>query len=147
MLFGIIFAIIGIAFVVFFGYDQIASFIGISSEASMKQQISDFEKEVRNVNTLAMGSVNRFNFKVYAGVEKVCFVDSEDPSPEPANGWDPDNLMERAIINNKYNMIIFNNDGFRGDFIQYLKPDINFCIDRTSDLLLENEGSYVSIRD
>ena len=100
MLFGIIFTIIVIAFVVFFGYEQISSFIGISSGASMSQQIEDFRDEVGNVNTLAMGSVKRFNFKVYAGVERVCFVDSEDPSPEPSNDWNPDNIIERSIIIN-----------------------------------------------
>ena len=147
MLFGIIFAIVVIGFVLFLGSDQIASFLGVSQEAAFLQQMNDFGDEVSNVYSLAMGSIKSYSFKVPSSIEKMCFVNPDDPSASPEGNWEPDDPLIRSVRNNGYNIVAFvKGKGFQGDTIENMIPEENFCISSATKILIENEGRYVSVR-
>jgi hypothetical protein len=149
LLFGIIFAIIVLGFVMFFGYDYISKFLGISGEASLVQQILTLEGEVKDVFNLAMGSTKEFRITIPSNVGRVCFVNPENPESNPSGGWEMNVILTKMITSYQYNVLILDREGRfdDGKKIDHLIPNQNFCISSGKRLLLKNEGKFVSISE
>ncbi|MBN2043270.1 MAG: hypothetical protein JW754_05715 [Candidatus Aenigmarchaeota archaeon] len=148
MLFGIIFAIIVIGFVLYFGYTYIGEYMSIQNEAGLMQQILRLDNAVDEVYNMAYESSKRFSLSLGEG-KKVCFVDPQNPSSNPDGGWETNEVLTRMVSGNNHNVVILLPDGRydNGKEIEHLAPlrSSNFCVEGDSEFLLKNEGKYVSI--
>ncbi len=146
LVFGIIFAIIVMGFLLFFGYSRIIEILELNEDVLIKKQMTDLEKTADRVFEMSMGTTQDFDFKFYKTINNVCFIDPENPDSNQAMGWELDDYLKKLIDDGKYNMIIFINDMPDGNNITHVLPLENFCIDKPGKLWLENKGTYVDIR-
>ncbi|NOX71377.1 MAG: hypothetical protein GXO64_01630 [Candidatus Micrarchaeota archaeon] len=147
MIFALLFAIIIIMVVLFFGTRQMGDLTNINTQTAFYNKLNKFDDAVSSVATMSMGSEQKFEFTVPSTVEKICFVDRNNPDSNPTENWELDNIVERLITNNDYNLLVYEKDKNVpiGRKIDYLVPDENFCITSGKTLWLENKGRVVSI--
>ncbi len=148
MLFGIIFSMIIIGFVLYFGYTYIGEYMDIQGDAGLMQQILRLDNAADEVYNMAFESSKRFSLS-FSGGGKVCFVDPSNPSSNPDDGWETNEVLTRMVSGNNHNVVVLLPDG-RYDYgkeIEHLAPlrSSNFCVEGDSEFLLRNEGKYVSI--
>ncbi len=147
LVFGIIFAIIVIAFVLVFGAEQITNIFCVGNTAQVSKAVNDLENEVENVYNLGQGSSMPFLVKIPKD-SLICLINYDDPSP--MNNWNPDpdifESINYSVRNKGQNVWIdygcANDEGYR---ISHLRLSENFCVDTGTELYLENMGSYVRI--
>lgn len=146
--FGIIFAIIVMAFVLMFGSDQIINIICMGNLAQTNKAIKDLEYLADGIQSSGPGSSNTFEVGI-PGSARLCFVDPEHPEPNFLGKWnpDPDLFIVEEIQANGYNLWIeygcgSSDKGYRMD---YVTTDSNFCVGPGESLLLTNIGVEVSI--
>lgn len=149
--FGIIFALIVIGLLLFFGFEQITKIIGINKDVLLKEQMTNLEKTADKVFEMSMGSTQDFDFKFYDVLEKVCFINTDDPSPNPGEDWDPTPFLVNITDRYHPNMIVFEKVAAglaKPDWynISHISPDQSFCMVFEGKLWLENKGTYVNIR-
>ena len=117
-----------------------------NTQATFYNKITDFEESVNKVNGMSMGSTQKFEFTVPDTIDKICFVDKDNPESNPSKGWELTNINKKLINDQDYNFFIYEDkDIAKGKNILHLIPDENFCISGRNTLWLENEGRYVSI--
>ncbi len=144
LVFGIIFAAIVIGFLLFFGFKYVNEMFSVNCEAILGDQIMKLKDQVSKTFHLSMGSTQEFVMIVPSCVEKICFVNPEDPSSY--GNWETNNVLTRMILVNKYNLIVFDRDKtFSGYRIDHMRTDYNFCVSSKKTLILRNDGSFVVI--
>jgi hypothetical protein len=148
--FGIIFAIIVIAFVLVFGTGAIGNIFCVGNVATMDNSVQQLKTTLGNVYLLAEGSTDIYAIKVPQG-SKVCFVNPESPDINPLGGWLPPVETRNITLNNMrrggYNVWIDYNCGTQSPYykINYMKPKQNFCLTGNANLYLENKGLWVEV--
>ncbi len=173
MVFVFIFVIIVVGFLLMGGMSLIMKFFNIGEDVQMGKQVKELERAVYSDKTksgiywTATGSTDVFQFDVGGNLERVCFVDPKNPDENPDGNWFDvfdvyielmrDKVIEKIHDPGK-NIGYFKKSGehpFVGYFLEKLKPytneedgidNGNFCITETTDLLLTNEGGFVSVR-
>ena len=146
LMFGVIFAVIFIGFLLAFGTGYITNFMNLNSEATMKQQVNSLKFSVKSASNLAQGSIEKIKLIVPSGYKKVCFVDPEYSLSNPAGNWESSEFLISMITKYKYNILIFGQDDLpEGDVIEKAKPYQNFCITSSRELILRNTGAIVEI--
>lgn len=145
LVFGIIFAAIVIGFLFFFGFKYINEMFGVNCEAVLGDQIIKLRNQVGKTFQLSMGATQEYELIVPGCIEKICFVNPDDPSSY--GNWETNNVINRMILAYKYNMIVFNKDKtFKGYGIKHLTTEYNFCVSSKKTLLLSNDGSFVVVK-
>ncbi len=154
--FGIIFALIVMAFVLYFGSAQIMNIICLGNVGQTNKVIRDLENMVDDIQASGEGSSDTFRMGTPSSA-RLCFVDPDDPSRSITGGWlpDPDLFIEEEIRTNGYNAWIEYNcgssvNGYRMDYIVLKGPsdpdrNYNFCADSGDTLLLTNIGIEVRL--
>jgi len=145
LVFGIIFTAIIIGFLLFFGFKYINEMFGVNCEAILGDQIIKLREQVGKTFQLSLGATQEFALTIPSCVEKICFVDPDHPGSY--GNWETNNVLTRMILQNRYNMIVFNKDQtFNGYVTDHLKTEDNFCVSSKQTLLLKNDGSFVIIK-
>lgn len=147
LIFGIIFATIVMGLVLFFGFKYIGEVMDISCESQLNQQVIEMEDSVEAVLETSMGSQEEVSVMVPACAESICFVDPRHPGVENEQWkWVPDDYSVALIDRKGYNMLIMKSgtveDGFQ---IEKMKPYVNFCIDRSREVILRNMGTFIEV--
>jgi len=145
LVFGIIFAVILIGFVLFFGFNYINEMFDINCKATLGDQVIKIGEMTDKTSRLSLGAKQEYDLLIPPCVEEVCFVDYEDPSSY--GNWETNSVLTRLITENKYSLMIFDKDGtFEGYEVDHLKPDYNFCVSSKKTLLLTNDGPFVAVK-
>jgi hypothetical protein len=146
LIFGIIFASILIGFLMFFGIKYIGEMQDMSCRSQLGQQIDSLKTSTKYVLSLSMGSSQSFTFMVPGCAKKVCFVNADSPEENKELDWDPQTVERMLVVNEKYNVLIYNPDGsISGHKLDKLRPLVNFCIRKTEDIRLKNIGTLVEL--
>lgn len=152
MVFGFIFAIIVIGFLLASGGNLINKIFGLQGDVQIAKQMADIQSAVYTDSGSGIfwslkGSVDTINVKVGGGAEKICFFNPAKPSKNPSGNWLPEKSLEGQIQSKNYTAGIFEAGGnFNGYKIDKLLPSSNFCIDSASRLTITNTGKNVDIK-
>lgn len=153
LVFTFIFVIIVIGFLLGGGVNLIMKFFGAGEEVQLEKQAGEFEMSVYSkekktgIFWTTTDSTENFNFAIGDNVQNVCFFNTADPRDNPSKGWIDEYEYKDLIKANNYSLVYFRRDkGLKGFIIEKLKPDENFCITSTTNLLLTNKGSYVDVK-
>jgi|SRR3989338_3865980 len=154
LVFVFIFVIIVIGFLLVGGINLVTRFFGLGEDLQVERQAAEFELAVYSkekktgIFWTTTGSSEEFNFFIGSGVEKVCFLDPQNPRDNPAKGWIDEYDYQELIKDNGFNLVYFiSGKGLKGFTLDKFKPEENSCITSTTNLLLTNKGSYVDIRE
>jgi hypothetical protein len=148
--FGMIFAIIVMAFLLVFGSDQIANIMCLGNVGQTSKSIKDLEKVVDDIQASGEGSSDTFRMRIPGNAE-VCFVNPDDPRPSISGGWLPDPelypIIEQKIRTGNLNVWVEYNCGSvePGYVMDYIVTDSNFCAASGETLLLTNLGIQVRV--
>ena len=153
IVFTFIFVIIVVGFLLTGGVSLVLKFFGLGEDISLDKQAAQFvlavysKEKKTGIFWTTTGSTDSFQFAVPDAVEKVCFFDQADPKDNPAKGWVDEYDYKELIKSNKYSVVYFRRDkGVKGFTVEKMKPEENFCITSTTNLLLTNKGSYVDVK-
>ncbi len=150
MVFGMIFSIIIIGFVLYFGYTYIGEYMGIQSDAGLMQQILSIDSTTSEIYNMAYESSRSFTVSMSSGSGKLCFVDTDNPSANPDGGWPDSEILRKMVTSYENNVLILDSGGMykEGKKIDHLVPyrRENFCVSSPTRLILMNEGDHVSVR-
>jgi hypothetical protein len=151
VVFGMIFTVIVVLFLLVFGLGQLTDFFCLSSDAQVQKAIRDVENRVEQVYNLAEGSSMTLDLNLPSDL-KFCFIDPLNPgpqdySPQTWKNWYPDDVYITLIQDNNYTLWYTGCSGQNGYRIKNLKPKNNesFCIKPGVELYLVNKGQYVEI--
>jgi hypothetical protein len=148
--FGLIFALIVMAFVIYFGSTQLVNIMCLGNVGQTNNVVKNLENLVDDIQASGEGSSDTFRMSIPSNA-KVCFLDPSDPSCSLAGDWWPDPefypIIETKIQTGGYNVWIEYNcgssdDGYRMD---YAVTDSNFCASSGDTLLLTNIGIEVRV--
>ena len=153
--FGIIFAVIVLGFVLVLGTDQITNVMCTSSIAQTSKEVKNLETMVNDLQASGSGSSDSVQLRI-AGNAEVCFVDPSDPRPNIIGGWLPDPdlypVIESKIQTGMLNVWINYNcgttePGYTMDHVVTSIPGQtgNFCARAGDTILLTNVGTQVRI--
>ena len=149
LVFGIIFAIVLISFLLVFGLGQISNVFCTTNTAQADKAVKDIESIVSE--TFLLGEGTSMPYKVAVSSEtKICFVNHTRPGP--VGSWNPDITDRDFIIDEitlgKYNVWIEYGCGQIGEGYRIRHMEIltdNFCIQGYSDIYIENKGYFVTV--
>jgi hypothetical protein len=146
--FGIIFALIIMAFVLYFGADQIANIMCLGNTGQTTKTVHNLESLVDEIQAAGEGSSDTFRMNIPDNA-KVCFINPSDPSPSIIGDWLPDPSIEEIIRFEGFNAWIFYNCGKsdRGQKMDFIVTDRNFCAHSGDTLLLTNIGIQVKVEE
>jgi hypothetical protein len=153
--FGIIFALIVMAFVILFGTGQITNIMCMGSVAQTSKEVKNLGAMVDDIQASGEGSSDTFPVRIASNAE-LCFIDTADPRPNIIGGWlpDPDTypVIEKKIQTEGLNIWINYNcggtePGYVMDYIVTPEPGQagNFCVHAGDTLLLTNLGTTVRV--
>lgn len=146
--FGLIFALIVMAFVLYFGSAQIVNIMCLGNTGQTSKVVKDLGNLVGDIQSSGEGSRDTFRMGIPSNA-RVCFIDPSDPSPSLTGDWwpDPDLFIEEEIKANGYNTWIEYNCGSsdNGYKTDYAVTDSNFCTGSGDTLLLTNIGVEVRL--
>lgn len=153
--FGLIFALIVMGFVLFFGSSQIANVMCIGSIGQTTKAVKNLEALVDDIQASGEGSSDTYRVNT-AGNANLCFIDPDDPRPSISGRWLPDPdlypVTEKKIQTGHYNVWIEYNcgnmePGYIMDYVVTPFPGQpgNFCIGAGETLLLTNIGAEVRV--
>lgn len=157
--FTLIFALIVLGIVLFFGSDVIQQLLGLTGDAQFVNQVTEIQKlscgQARDDTCSAglfwsiVGDTRPFKLSLPGGFSKICFLDSESDLSRSTDTWDgSDHLVNLAIQGKKQNIYGLKSAGENLGFkIPKLKPNQNFCVDKNTDLLLTAKGQYVEVSE
>lgn len=157
--FTLIFALIVLGMVLFFGSDVIQQLLGLTGDAQLVNQVTEIQKltcgQARDDKCLGglyygvPGDTRPFKISLPGGFSKICFLDSESDLSRSTDTWDgSDHLINLGIEGKKQNIYGFKSAGENLGFkIPKLKPDQNFCVDKNANLLLTAKGQYVKVSE
>jgi hypothetical protein len=145
-MFGLVFAIIVMIFVLAFGFGFIPDMMCVGNVGQINRVVTNIESLVDTIQSLDEGSSDEFRVNIPED-NKICFIDPEDPGPNIAEDWypPPDLFIEEEIKSSGYNTWIDYScgDSDSGYKIRYLVTNSNFCVSRGDRLLLTNIGVEV----
>ena len=149
--FGIILAIMVMGYFLVFGSKTIQNLFCLSGQADIDRTIHDLQSATNQVYDLAEGSGITYRISVPSNT-KFCFLKPDDPSPNPARDWRPNQDTLFKLSNNTqahgsniwYDSACAKNE-IPAHKIPRLIPDENFCISRSAEFYLENAGDHVRI--
>lgn len=155
LVFGLIFALILMAFIFVFAADQITLMLCTGSNAQVTKNVLEFEKVARDVLAATESSTDVFDVKI-PEYSKICFVNHSNPSTNQAGDWwiDPETLIDVEIMQSNYTVWVESNCGTfgQGKRIPYIEaaysgggPNKNFCAGPGDRLLLTSKGYSVGI--
>ncbi len=147
MVFALIFAIVVISFVIFFGFNVIMNIFCTGENAQIQKTVKEIKNLVENqVYPKSKGFSEVYTLNIPENT-KICFVNSSDPRPNLAGDWIPDPVYENLIKENDYTLWITFCGGESGYHVNYLRilPEENFCAGPGSELYFENIGKWVSV--
>jgi len=150
MVFGIIFTIFVMGIVLVFGWDQIASFFGMSAQAQVLRELKLVEQKVDSVYNMAENSGEPHTLSISSS-NKICFFNSSDPSPriysDDSISWKPDPVYRTLIMNEGYNTWYYAGSKKSGYAIQKLDipTDKNFCAPGGSKIYIQRAHNGVEI--
>jgi hypothetical protein len=148
--FGIIFALIVMAFVLYLGSTQITNIMCLGNVGQTNKAVKDLENLVDDIQASGEGSSDTFRLSISTNA-MVCFIDPDDPGRSVSGGWLPDPeiypIIATKIQTGNYNVWIEYNCGdadpaYRMD---YMVTESNFCADSGDTLLLTNIGVEVRV--
>ncbi len=149
MIFGIIFTLILIGFILVFGGEQIANLLGLGTQTQVLKTIDNLQEKVDEIYRLAENSAEEFKLS-FPKEYKLCFFNTSDPKQHLSAGWNPDITMLYLINQSRYNIWFYqgnNNAAGQGKRIPYLDilTDKNFCVPGGSKVYVTKRWSGVSI--
>ncbi|MBU0898801.1 MAG: hypothetical protein KJ613_03220 [Nanoarchaeota archaeon] len=143
MVFGIIFAIIVMGFVIAFGLPMIMDAGCAQEQIKISSTLNDFEQKVNEVYSFSRGSVLPYSLS-FSG-SKICFVDYENPGASSSTWAAPDSAVQGLIRGQNYTIWYSHCKGESGKEIEHLNVVDNFCFLGSGRVYLENMGTYVGI--
>jgi len=145
LIFGIIFAAVIIGFLLFFGFVYLSDMMNFNCEAILRDQIIKLREQVGKTFRLSLGASQEFELLIPQCIEKICFINPEDPSSY--GNWQTSNAINIIVKSYGYNMIVFSKDQtFDGHKIDNLAAEYNFCIHSKETILLKNDGPLVMVK-
>ena len=147
MIFAMIFTALVIAFLLLGGMEMITDLLGFGEEAQIQTKIRELENIVKNeVYWLPLGGSKPIEFPLTSGIYRLCFFDYLDPRPNPAKGWEGNNVIEQMVRMENYTIYIFWKNGEEGGYsIERGRVKENFCTKSSIELMLISRGGYVEI--
>lgn len=146
MLFGMIFALIVIVFLLAGGMGMVTDTLGLGGQAAMQNQVKEMSKLCDSVYWSSQGSSKSFSFKFIGGPERVCFLNHKDPRANPSMGWAGDVAVEMMAKDEKKSMAVFQvNKEYQMYGLGNCLADSSFCVRRSAELLFTNKGDRVAI--
>ena len=148
--FGLIFTLILVAFLLVFGFNQIRDFFCLGSDAQVFKQVKDLEVVVEDLYTKTEGSSVPVDMRIPSD-GSICFLNIDDYSRNFAYGWDPSPYIISEILNNprhqdyQSNLWVKKCGGEEAYKIANLKSSVNFCTAKGDEIFLENKGFYVEV--
>jgi len=150
LVFGMIFTVIIIGFVIAYGTGMIGDIFCLTGSAETHKALIDIESMAEEVYNYGFGSSRVYSLALPSG-SKICFVDTDDPStqvyPIRAYNWVPTEAQEIIISNLSRNIWYKDCNGADYTTIERLQPaDLkSFCAPGGTELYFENAGSIVEI--
>lgn len=146
LIFGIIFAVIVMGFLLFFGIQYFGEMTEAACKSQLGKQITDLENSVRSTLSLSQGSVQKLRLMVPSCYEKICFVDPEHPDRYPEGDWDPEEHVKLIARDEGRNVVVYKSSGLvKGYTMDKLKAYVNFCVSSSKEVSLVNTGRQVEI--
>ena len=148
VVFGIIFAIIIIAFVLVLGTRQITSFFCLGGDAQAAGAVHDLTAEVNNLYPLAQGSAKAVDVRIPADAA-LCVVNLANPAPDVSRGWDPPESVQLILSTPAHeesrNPVWSKSCGsWNSAAVPHLVAPHSFCISGASQIQLVNAGDRVT---
>lgn len=149
MAFALVFAVIFIGFILFFGTGMIADLMCIGNDAQTMKSMSDLKASVDSLyQSSDSGSSRTFLLKLPAD-SKMCFFNPNDPKVNRIKGWPPNkdiyDIVTYSSEKNNIWLIMCSNKRGAGYKIEKLSARENFCAEAGDKLYLENMGSYIAV--
>lgn len=147
MVFGIIFAVIVVVFLLAGGMKMITDLLGFGELGQISAQMERLGNTIRDeVYWLPIGGSQPFDFSLTQGTARVCFFDYLDPAANPDMGWEGNNVIEYHIRQMNYTVYYFLKDGQEdGHALARARVLQSFCTQSSIRLMLISRGSYVEI--
>lgn len=144
--FGIVFAIIVLIFILIFGAGQIINIMCLGNIGTTNTAVKNLEAVVEDVASSGQGSTDIFDVNIPDNA-RICIINPYDPSASVTGGWMPDRdmLIGEEIQDRGYTLWIEYNCGKTGDGykIPSIITDTNYCVEGGEKLLLTNMGIKV----
>ena len=134
MIFMLIFAVIVVSFLIFFGY----------GDAQVQKSYKTLEDSVESMYRKTKGSSEMLEVSIPSST-MICFVNSTDPRPNVLGGWLPDSDVQDIISVKGYNAWIKFCRGEEGYVMDRIRVSESFCITSHNEVYIENTGSHVEI--
>ena len=144
LVFGIIFAIIVMGFVVVFAAPQIMNMFAAQEDLKLSSTLNSLENHINDVYFLSEHSMVEFILDIPQSI-LFCFVDYSDPGSQTSTWQRPDITIQSMINNQMYNVWYFKSNSQSGRSIEHLFVDSSFCVRAGTKLYLENKGTHVDV--
>jgi hypothetical protein len=144
MVFMLIFTVVVIGFITFFGFQAITDFFCLSGDAQVQKSYNNIEDAVESLYTKTRGSSQTISVNIPSST-RICFVNSSDPGPNILGGWLPDPDLEDIIRVKGYSTWITLCRGGEGYIMDHIRVEKSFCIISSGEVYIQNMGRYVDI--
>lgn len=139
----IIFSLVVLAFIIFFGIRYIPQLLDLGCKTEFVTSAKNIEAEVQTVYNLDFGSTVRKKFDL-CGIQIICFVsEGVDITKIPAE-------LQNIVKIRKNDNVFFLGKESDSFFIDHLQPSKNpICkkiLNNRVDLIFENKGMYVEVK-
>jgi hypothetical protein len=148
-IFGIIFAIIVMVFLLGGGVSMLQDMFCLGSIAQVNSAVQEFERMAKHIRDSGLDSRNVYRLSLPGGA-RICFIDPEDPGPNFLGEWNPDPSLhiEDEIMAKGYTLWIEYNCGsasMDGKASPYIYEEGNFCAESGDRVMLTNKGVDVLV--
>ena len=151
MIFGIIFAIVLIVFILVFGTGALNDIFCFSADAQMVKELKNIEQSVGDIYYLAENSGDSHTISLPSS-QKICFVNSSNPAPrrysDATKTWDVDIVYQRIIKNEGYNIWYYGcgkkQSGYSISRLE-MPTENNFCATGGSKIYIIKRHDWVEI--
>ncbi len=148
VIFGIIIAVVILAFVLLFGSQQISSFFCLGGDAQTAAAVRDLLTETNDLYVLSQGSVKAVEVRIPADA-KLCVVSLTSPAPDVSRGWDPPSSVQLILRTPEHeesrNPVWSKSCGsWHSAAAPRLTAPRSFCASGASSILLTNAGDHVT---
>ena len=148
VVFGIIIAVVILAFVLLFGSQQLASFFCLGGDAQAAGAVRDLLTESNDLYVLSEGSMKAVEVRIPSDA-KLCVVNLENPAPDVSRGWDPPPSVQLILATPEHeeskNPVWSRSCGsWQSSAAPRLTASRSFCASGASSILLTNAGARVT---
>jgi len=144
LVFGVIFSVIVIGFVIAFAVPLIMNSGCNQQQLQMSSVLNELKNKVSDVYLLSKDSTIQYTLNI-PGSSKICFLDATADN-NPTEGWNVDDTRRQMIKDSQYNVWYTDCSGEYGKSIAHLSHETgkSFCM-QTGKIWLENIGSSVEV--